>query len=1064
MTGRKRDRSRRPGAGVVSLRVWLKRRAEVAVQAGCPMLNIRVVRTSSSDVEQWQASALTSFAAMEREGDPDVITAQAHGMDLVRRDAVGKKKRKALGDSVFELQMSHAPGGVGYKRIGVLLHVGSTMFVYLLTSARADNLLADSDDRRGNAATELISAVVRTTYTVGRAYDPAFRPHVYAREHERIIRDERHGTDLKETFTQCRVIAHIPHRIDLLSPGEASSFTFGTLMSSAAVEAIVRGMNRSEVVMQVNGGYYLSVKQLPFTHEAATTLEVDPRTGATYPLVHKHRLAVVADVATAKSTLRIIVDSILEDRIDELGRARPEADWEAIAVLPVVMSLDSREPADLKKGIKLRDKPVTARVASLKSLFSEKWIEGWRTQFITQDVPMKVELNLDLGDAVEIVEKDGKRYYRCKVPIPAPEDGWGITEEEWEEVLRRRYPQKGKRRRTDNCYPLTGIGWDAPEDDLEWRLVTQDRYLLGSRCLSASFTEKEERWGWKTGPSVTYHATMTPREFHRSVAAEAEKALVGVDRPTRPVLMRTLDVVAPDPVAFAEEAREGLEEALAIAEDTEVEATAELNRARAVLNRAERSTDEAKKKEAKRKVRAAEKALELATEARHGAESDLERVEAGAKLPQRQGSVAPTEVDVFTATAEFAVASLYECVGVAPPWLYSACTAMFRDWRLKVIKQTGVRDQVAWSCSLVLDIAGDRDGETQVHLPINGQVDSSSYRTTSAGATGVEDWAWRFFYLGESFAQVGTAAVIDGSGKKHTWLYKSLLEWLEPAIPDVYLRNAALACPIPETKRVFWWMVTGDRAALAGINPGFVAHIERTYGGTAARPKWSWCRDTHINPRLVARSLSRDPRGQKPIHLLLAETQLGRDEILATARKAGKSTHPDGGRRTLPPVSYFEKSFERGPGRRVLVPEDRYLALRPCPWDDCPARARGEQAYASVVLNVPETDQWYAVLCPECRRLSHEDMAAVRFPHNYLRPWSGHFGTHSTKTGARNQQAWTFIDPSFDDPGTGPALPEVGTQPRPAPGCPASRRIPAPRPNVRGHASWRPPGPSRRPA
>lgn len=279
---RKNKKSKTPGAGVRDLKRWLRGRAELAAAAGRPIKDIRCIRTSSSNVTQWEASARTSFAALDLLQDPDVILAQSYGMELVRRDAAGKAKRAELGEAVFELMMCHAPGGVGSSNIGMLLHVGQTLFVYLLTSARADNLVAENDDRRGNAATEVLSEVVRQAFEVGRQYDSTYRPHVHAREHDRIVRDERHGTALKETFTTCYVIAFIPHRVDLRERGEAQNFSFGTLMSATAVESLVLGMNRAEVVMQANGGYYSWVAQVPFTHQAAQTLEIDPQSGATF--------------------------------------------------------------------------------------------------------------------------------------------------------------------------------------------------------------------------------------------------------------------------------------------------------------------------------------------------------------------------------------------------------------------------------------------------------------------------------------------------------------------------------------------------------------------------------------------------------------------------------------------------------------------------------------------------------------------------------------------------------------------------------------------------------------
>jgi len=1027
----KRTRSKAkatPGAGEATFRRWLRGRAELAAEQGRPITKSRCIRTSSTDVNQWRASAITSFAAAEREKDPDVVEALGHGMDLVARDQSGEDKRAELGDAVFVVRMCHAPGGVGSRQLGVILPVGCTLFVYLLASARADDLEAASDDRRGNAATEILSTTVREMFAVGRRHDPAYRPQVHAREHERIVRDENHGANLKKTLISCCAVAFTPNRVDLLKPAESQSFSFGTLISAQAVAGLVRGMNRAEIVLQSTGGYYTSVGQVPFTHEATSTPLIDMRTGAAYTSIDKHRLAVVADVDEARRTLRAIVDVLLKDRVNNHGLIEQLPDWSAAAALPEVAALPSRLPADLKRGITLASKPVSSRVQSLKSIVSRRWIEGWRTGFITVYVPVKSDVDLDLGEDAQLVQKGSRLLYRCRVAVPLPDGGWGISEDEWDELLRRRYP--GRRGTpTDDCHPLAGVGWDDVGADREGRLATRSRYLVQSRRLSSARSLSGGRLGWHEDPSVRHEATVTSHRLHRSVAEAGRVALVSLELPLPTLVLRRPGIAAE---AESDALRE--RDAARLAAEVE-EAENELVGAESWRNRAEGAAERLRSQPgaeaqvgAQRDLDRARKAVVRAEESLAAAEAALRSFEAGAAAC----TGAPRgdeDVELITGTAEFVVAALEKCRGVAPLWLQAACATLFQDWHFEVVRQHGARDVVRWRCLLVLDSTGE--GET-VAMPLTGEVMSSSNCSGAAAATTVEDWAWRFFYLGQSLEEVGLAAGIDGSGKKNSYLYKRLCEWLEPAVPDATLRNAAVTCPVPAVRRVLWAMVTADLDSVRTLNAAFVAHIRNIYGTPAWKPSWSWCRDTHEVGRAVAARLAGRPAEGGAVHELLADLQISRDALLSTARENGATTTGQGERATpARAVAYFCKTFRRG--APTVAPEQRRLLLRPCPHADCPARLAGGQGYATVVLNVPETEQWHGVLCPKCRRAPHPDAVDGRFTADFVRPWCGRYGSRSTSGRARSQTVWTYLDPNLVDPGPAPRLPLTGAGPRPAP-------------------------------
>jgi len=524
------------------------------------------------------------------------------------------------------------------------------------------------------------------------------------------------------------------------------------------------------------------------------------------------------------------------------------------------------------------------------------------------------------------------------------------------------------------------------------------------------------RIGWHEGPPVTHEATLTSGRLHRSVAEAARRALLGLEHAGAPMVLRRSRPAQPADALVLQQ-REATRLTLAV-ED----ADDELQGAEAARNRAEGAALRARKQSTQDTK--AERDLTRALSAVTRAEDALRCAEQAkaAHQPSTRAASTPTPeetAEVLTATPEFVVAALEKCAGVAPLWLNAACVSMFTDWRCDVVRAEATRHVVRWQCSLVIEVQGE-DQET-VSLPLAGEVISSSNGLGASPATTNEEWAWRFFYRGESMAQVGLAAGIDGSGKKNSYLYKSLAQWLEPAVPDATLRNAAVTCPIPALRRVLWTLVTGDQDAVRGIDQGYVRHVGRTYGAPAWKPSWTWCRDTHVLGRAIANSLRAEPEASRPLHELLADLQVSKEDLLSTARENGATTSGQG-ERTTPAtnVAYFLKSFRRG--APTVAPDARRLMLRLCPHRDCPARQAGGQGYATLVLNVPETEQWHAVLCPDCMRAPDAAAVAVRFPADYARPWCGRYGVGSSGNRTRSGTEPVYLDPSVADPGPAPGL------------------------------------------
>jgi len=959
----------------------------------------------------WQASATTTFATIDRQ-DPDVDGAIKLGFDVVRRDAIGESRRAELGADVFVVREHHAPGGQTSRRIGVLLRVGRTFFLYLLTSARAGNLWAATTDREGNAATEIISTVIRVMTDFGRSRDVSYRPHLFAREHERIVRDERHGADLKQTLVACRTFAHIPNTMDLARRQDSQMFTFGSMLAANNAAAVITGMNRAEVVIQANGGFYEDIKLAPFTHGAAVEHERDARTGAVVTTTDKHRLAVVEDVDAAKRRLRQLVDCILQSA---KSRDSGRCDWHAVGALMAELGLLSRLPANRKKGLLVRDTDPAGWASAAHSLFQSRWIDGWKTGSFTKDVRLKIELELDGLDLAPVKTVDGKSFVPCQIDMPLPEGGWGVTDEEWDRVLALRYPADRKPRvHTGEVLPFAGLpAWQS------------DRGLFKVVSRSARYNlhvgpERAGGLAWDKWRRTSDHiATIRPEEWHQDVARAAEAALRGiadqvlplwVDHSTGGGLTSTGSAV--DPLAALNKRLEAAESRADAALDTYNERRAEA--------KASPSSDSDH-------VTRAHRALERAEALVRELNAEMRTVELEPAAPEPVESEALAE----TATVEFVIAALSLCVGQAPGWLQRACSILLRDVRIEPAADASHagRRQLSWTCTLVVPVRTADGFERQVGLPLVGTIFDRANRTGSTDGTpapGPESWAWHYFYNGAAMADIAAASGgIDGSGRKNSYLYKGLAGWAAGAVGDTTLINALLDCPVPETRRVIWWMVTGDESSVRGIDEGFVRHIAKTYGAPSRLQTWGWCHDAHDLARSVSDYLVH-AGGDATLLELSTELGVSYERLLALTRVNGKGRSGEVKVRARLAVAPFERNWARC--TRWIAAEDKRLSLRECPHPDCPERLRGRRPFASHVLATPETITGQGVLCPSCRRLPMLELGDVRFPAAYLRPWSGRYGTR-TKPRQR-QLIGTHLDPSRPDPGPGVGLPDTGARPR----------------------------------
>ena len=1007
---------------------WLRERCEEQAALGAPIASLRPFRVSSESVTLWLASAVASFEVADKK-DPDVAAALELGFDVVRRDVIGETKRAELANTVFLIRMHHAPGGVGKKQLGVALHVGRTIFIYMMSSARADNLAGRRNEVAGNAFTEILSVGSQVMFEVGRDVDPHYRPTVYAREHDRIVRSEYHGARLKQTLVDCEALVYAPNLYDLTDETQASGFTFGTLMSASAANSSMTRMNRVEIVIQAQGGYYESLDQVPFTHGPLTLIEEDYRTKKKVTSVDKHRLAPVDDVEGARALLRELVDAVLVDRTGGT-RALPETDWLAVGNLMAASGLPSRKPSDLKRNILVADLPEASRAGIAKNFFSERWVSAWRTGTFTKDVPVKIGTmsKLDLADygVTPVLDKRNKVIaYRCTIKVPLPDGGWGVSDEEWAEVLRRTKPMKDMPRNVSGMVlPLSGgLPWYA--DTSQYAIKTRNNnYVLVSRAAACATHPDGTHRSWQDAKGERV-AGARATDFHASLGSAVIRALLALEQEVEPLVLSvpsprrtsTLDETDPD--------------RLRTLEDRLGKAKTQVDGARDSLNEARGAHKVEQSEESAEEVVACEEALERAKTKLNELKDERRSLEKRA-VATTVTRVSEEAGRVDTATAEFVAVALESCLGLAPGWLREACSQLLHDLKIAVIHNIGMRPTINWSCTLRLTATDAPDGrQRRIEIPLSGSFRAKKNAANGKPTTnGPENWAWNYFYKGRTFQQIGEDAGIDGSRKKNSFLYKGLSTWLidtNPVVPDIQMRAAALDLPIHEARRVLWSEVTRDDASCRGMQEGYVRHLRTTYAQESPVPRWGWCRDTHDLARAAA-DVMLAHGGSAPIYWLAEQLNVSAADLLPLARVNGKRTkdRPVTYKAKLA-VSPFTKNWSRGAGAKD--PSDRILFLRACPHRDCPERVNGGQPFASHVLAVPETEDGHGVLCPSCRRLPELRLAHVQFPQAYLRPWRGLLGRAAGR-GPRAHHG-THLDPMRHDPGPGTPLVDTGAMPRP---------------------------------
>ena len=629
---------------------------------------------------------------------------------------------------------------------------------------------------------------------------------------------------------------------------------------------------------------------------------------------------------------------------------------------------------------------------------------------------LKIELELDGLDLAPVKTVDGKSFVPCQIDMPLPEGGWGVTDEEWELVLALRYPADRKPRvHTGEVLPFAGLpAWQG--DRGLFKVVSRsERYNLhvGPERVGSFAWDKWRR-------SSDHIATIRPEEWHQDVAKAAEAALRGLADEVLPLWDDHPAGGGPKSPTSAVDAVAGLTKRLEAAESQADAALDTYNERRAEANTSPSFDSD--------QVARAHRALERTEALVRELKAELRSFEFEPTPPD------PVESDALaeTATVEFVIAALSLCVGQAPGWLQRACSILLRDVRVEPAADSGHagRRQLAWTCTLVVPVRTADGFERQVGLPLAGTIFDRANRTGGADGTpapGPESWAWHYFYNGAALAGIAAASGgIDGSGRKNSYLYKGLSGWVAGAVGDTTLVNALLDCPVPETRRVMWWAVTGDETSVRGIDEGFVRHIAKTYASPSRLQTWGWCHDAHDLARSVSDYLVH-AGGDATLLELSTELGVSYDSLLALTRVNGKARSGEVKVRARLAVAPFVRNWARS--TRWITAEDKRLSLRECPHADCPERLRGGRPFASHVLATPETITGQGVLCPSCRRLPVLELGDVRFPVAYLRPWSGRYGTRTKQR--QRQQVGTHLDPGRTDPGPGVGLPDTGARPRP---------------------------------
>lgn len=883
------------------------------------VISIRISAAGNSEAyENQHATAETVFRDL-----PDAHLMLALPREVRAPGKINDHLRTTHG--VIPLDYSDVPHSGGRRtRLGYAFLGGSILWLFIMNSAAEGNLPAwpgDSTDLGRNAFTELVANTAVALYETGSS-DLALRFAFWSR----MDREDHHGSRLRAVVRRRPGMSLWDgnRRVDLHDP------------SSQIVNAVSSGLSNASI-LEFKAATYIG----NLNHLAENKWE---KPESFLPLGYRFRRETNAEGFTTTFKGEVVVDDTWKPAVKELSElAANGATWKEVGRRAAELRVPLRSVSAKGKTFASLDDEALGRAA--KMLFGNpSYISVWRngTRVVRRrsmiDGAEKVR-----GRQLSFEDGNSRGYVDTVVTWPLPPGGWGVAEDVWTRIADRlaREADRASRVKTPSGVAACDRDrrafsgsptWRAGEHEFRLRPETPTAYRLRRRDAKDGKDGNGSPRGWRKEEGDVI-AVVNGMDLHSSMSRELEAAL-----------RRLVDggaEIGPIPVLSVASARRHDERrrqlSHLVAEADELERRAVAFDELAVTAQLTQQAGQAE-----RYVTEAASARERATAKRE------EASRAGALVESGLASGEPVVLNL--ADPMVVAVALRRFPQHVPAPLVDALARLGITDSLRLV--LGDDETTCHWCAVChIPIAGE---DAHAVIPIQGVVPNVALPRgrERERREGVAEAQARLLLVD----QAELADVAEMYHEEPSRISVRVKTWLRAhGVRANGLANAAMECPIAETRRCIFYACAGDEDVIRDLAPAFVEHVKSVYLGDEGMMHWT-------------------PGPMRPQRLLL--------RALSTAGDCIAIKHDVAASLGLTPrdVARIARGWD---GHFSIVDRRGYqeLRLRRCPHPDC----SGSPGRLTEYLVTPETRK--GLLCAACRR--SPESPHVVFPTTYLKPWEG---------------------------------------------------------------------------
>lgn len=961
----------------------------------------KAVHPATSEIERW-AMALTGidvvdvrrtsnksrkdFLAMLQRGtggrpdDPDVKKLAEYGHAIVLRE--GEALRRKLG--AFTITRGSVDGSASRAVLGWAIPIGRTLFVLYLESGRKFDIPGPTPDQGMNAFAEALRALIRGT----RPSD------VYTPLLNRVFRLIDHAIPLMRTLRTYNVALHAEgSQVPLDTDDEKFMATIRAAIADKDAASTVARLEGDRLAIYERGEWFLGRQLLPFTGDTEWTMVHDPASGA----MIRHDIDKHTIVPTAQGP-KLLQLFVRLGGTPGVGRAQ-------IALALGREGVLSRAPKLANQFITI-DKLNNPRTA-IDTLCTRPWVTAFQTGWYEKEVGFTSDLSSSFPNAPLRTDEQHRQWLGIRVRMPAPEGGWGISEQDWAAFEHEQFGTAGRKSRggrdqatKGRLRPLLGL--------CRYRAGGVQKVVLGFESSGyqlcqrpATLAELSEGVPRAWGPEASWQTTVNAGDWHESLATALTSLGVEVADRLAP-LMRHESLPLPDSARLRTE--RDLEEAtVAMARlrnrITGIRQERQEVRGEPALDQATRDTKVALLKQ---EEQTAERELDEAATLCRDLQQRLENVDDD----QAQEPESSDDLADFS-SLELVIAALRRYRGAAPASLARVIKTLLDDSMRWELIDHGTH--VSWSAQVHLPLS---DG-TLASARVQGKVPTSKgssrgilidenserqqrlpKRARTATGSSADAYARRFFMDGASLSEIANNRDHVPHGGSRGSVYRDLRDWLlAHGVPTHDLARAALDMPLPGTRRALYRALTDDGTSPMDTFETFIGDVYRNGiphpgAGQPRQTSWGvlWCAAPMLGERRVYEVL----KNQKVPGALMSAAvaadaadipyttsgstrAVGRGVSLLDMTNGGRRRRADGDTSAVLPV-FLTKDWAI---RDTRPTSKKRVGLRRCEHGRCSGH----------LLPVPVPEVPGMLLCDTCRRVPGTD--TLVFPRGYLLRWSG---------------------------------------------------------------------------